>query len=116
MRGLARSPCLIVYGHDTLEDEALVRRTPVGGQVTDRFGKAVGQLASDKLEERLGGIHALEHVMSESAVDHTAVIGVLCSFVRARTMRERNAEGDTSPRTTIRNSPGSSCPLTSTPR
>lgn len=56
------------------------------GQVTERFGKAVTQLASDKLEERLGGIHALEHIMIESPADHTAVIGVLCAFVRTHTL------------------------------
>jgi hypothetical protein len=56
------------------------------GQVTDRFGKAITQLASDKLEERLGGIHALEHVMAESQADHAAVVGVLCAFVRTRTL------------------------------
>lgn len=56
------------------------------GQVTDRFNKAIGQLASDKLEERLGGIHALEHVMTESPADHMAVVGVLSAFVRAHTL------------------------------
>ncbi|NUP49159.1 MAG: pentapeptide repeat-containing protein [Catenulispora sp.] len=54
------------------------------GQVTDRFGKAVGYLASPALEERLGGIYALEHVMAESPRDHATVIEVLCAFVRAR--------------------------------
>ncbi|MET9342703.1 pentapeptide repeat-containing protein [Nonomuraea sp. NPDC003804] len=89
LAALGGASALIALGF-TVRTYYLSRR----GQVTDRFGKAVGQLASDKLEERLGGVHALEHVMSESAVDHTAVIGVLCSFVRARTMRERNAEGE----------------------
>jgi len=54
------------------------------GQVTDRFNKAIGQLASDKLEERLGGIFALEHIMAESPRDHVAVVGILCAFVRTR--------------------------------
>lgn len=56
------------------------------GQVTDRFNKAVSQLASDKLEERLGGIYALEHVMAESPADHTTVLAILCAFVRTRTL------------------------------
>src|SRR5215211_6735868 len=31
-----------------------------GAHLTDRYMKAITQLASDKLEERLGGIYALE--------------------------------------------------------
>src|SRR5271155_3394414 len=30
------------------------------GQVTDRYGKAIEQLGSDKLDVRIGGIYALE--------------------------------------------------------
>jgi hypothetical protein len=56
------------------------------GQVTDRFNKGVVQLASDKLEERLGGIYTLEQVMAESPADHAAVLGMLCAFVRTRTL------------------------------
>ncbi|TMR91563.1 pentapeptide repeat-containing protein [Nonomuraea basaltis] len=56
-------------------------------QVTDRFGRAVVQLASDRAEERLGGVYALEHVMAESARDHITVVNVLATFVRARTQR-----------------------------
>lgn len=52
------------------------------GQVTDRFSVAIGQLASDKLEERLGGVYGLEHVMAESPQDHATVLGVLSVFVR----------------------------------
>jgi hypothetical protein len=62
------------------------------GQVTDRFSTAIAQLASDKLEERLGGIHALEHVMAESPTDHIAVVGVLSAFIRSRTMLKKSTE------------------------
>lgn len=55
------------------------------GQETDRFSRAVTQLASERLEERLGGIHALEQVMRESPRDHEAVIAILCAFVRRKT-------------------------------
>ncbi len=89
LAALGGASALIALGF-TVRTYYLSRR----GQVTDRFGKAVGQLASEKLEERLGGVHALEHVMAESAVDHTAVIGVLCSFVRARTMRPKDEQGE----------------------
>jgi uncharacterized protein YjbI with pentapeptide repeats len=52
------------------------------GQVTDRYAKAIGMLASDKLDERIGGVYALEHVMIESERDHETVVQVLAAFVR----------------------------------
>lgn len=58
------------------------------GQVTGRFGLAIGQLASDKLEERLGAVYALEHVMVESAQEHATVVSVLSAFVRERARRD----------------------------
>ncbi|MEU5673744.1 pentapeptide repeat-containing protein [Micromonospora sp. NPDC047753] len=55
------------------------------GQFTGRYTTAIGQLASDKLTERLGGIYALEHLMVESDRDHNTVVEVLAAFVRERT-------------------------------
>ena len=52
------------------------------GQVTDRYAKAIAMLASDKLDERIGGIFALEHVMIESERDHDTIVQVLATFVR----------------------------------
>jgi hypothetical protein len=52
------------------------------GQVTDRYTKAVGQLASRRTDERIGGIYALERVMIDSPRDHYTVIEVLSAFVR----------------------------------
>ncbi|MDQ1644971.1 MAG: hypothetical protein QOJ50_1155, partial [Cryptosporangiaceae bacterium] len=54
------------------------------GQLTERYGRAISQLASDKLAERIGGVYALEHVLRESAVDHETVVDVLAAFVRER--------------------------------
>lgn len=54
------------------------------GQVTDRFNKAVTQLASDAMQERLGGVYSLEHIMRESERDHSTVIEILCAFTRER--------------------------------
>jgi len=54
------------------------------GQLTDRYGKAITQLGSDKLTERLGGVYALEHLMLESERDHETVIAVLAAFIRER--------------------------------
>jgi len=54
------------------------------GQFTDRYAKAIAQLASDKLTERLGGVYALEHLMRESPADHSTVVAVLAAFVREK--------------------------------
>jgi uncharacterized protein YjbI with pentapeptide repeats len=62
------------------------------GQVTDRYTKAIGLLASGKLDERIGGIYALEHIMLESERDHETVVQVLAAFVR-----EHAAIGTTRP-------------------
>jgi hypothetical protein len=52
------------------------------GQVTDRYAKAIGLLASEKIDERVGGVYSLEHVMLESERDHDTVVQVLAAFVR----------------------------------
>ena len=54
------------------------------GQVTDRYTKAITQLASDRESERIGGIYALERIMADSARDHPTVVEVLAAFVRQR--------------------------------
>jgi hypothetical protein len=43
-------------------------------RITESYSKAVSQLASDKLEERLGGIFTLERISKESADDYWAVM------------------------------------------
>ncbi|MDI6104846.1 pentapeptide repeat-containing protein [Actinoplanes sp. NEAU-A12] len=60
-------------------------------QFTDRYTKAIAQLASEKLTERLGGIYALEHLMAESERDHPTVVEVLAAFIREHT-RDMPAE------------------------
>jgi len=40
------------------------------GQVTDRFTTALERLGSSELYVRIGGVHALEHVMRDSADHH----------------------------------------------
>ncbi|MEE6260965.1 pentapeptide repeat-containing protein [Plantactinospora sonchi] len=67
------------------------------GQFTDRYTKAIAQLASDKLTERLGGIYALEHLMAESERDHETVVEVLAAFVREGTRDEAVSTGAIGP-------------------
>lgn len=52
------------------------------GQVTDRFTKALEQLGSSALYVRIGAIHALEHVMRDSARHQRDVVEVLVAFIR----------------------------------
>ncbi|MFI6387134.1 pentapeptide repeat-containing protein [Nonomuraea sp. NPDC050540] len=54
------------------------------GQITDRYTKAFEQLGSDKIEVRLGGIHALRFLSVDSPRDREIVIDVLSAFVRSR--------------------------------
>ncbi len=53
------------------------------GQLPDRYTKAVGQLGSDNLDVRIGGIYALQHIARDSPeIYHPMVIEVLATFVR----------------------------------
>jgi len=62
------------------------------GQVTGRFGTAVGQLASGKLEIRLGGVYALQRLMHDSPADESKIIQVLSAFAREKTASKRKLE------------------------
>jgi hypothetical protein len=67
-------------------------RTATQQVVTTAFHNAVSRLASDKTEERLGGIYILERVARDSLIDHWPVMETLTAFVRARaTWQERAA-------------------------
>jgi hypothetical protein len=57
------------------------------GQVTDRFTVALERLGSGELYVRIGGVHALEHVMHDFADHHDDVIEVLIEFIRDRAPR-----------------------------
>ena len=56
-------------------------------RITESFSKAAEQLASDKLEARLGGIYTLERISRESESDYWTVMETLTAFVRERTRR-----------------------------
>lgn len=71
------------------------------GQFTDRYTKAIGQLASEKLTERLGGIYALEHLMIESERDHKTVVEVLAAFVRENAEATSQYGGKPTPSTDV---------------
>ena len=52
------------------------------GQITDRYTKAVEQLASPAVDVRLGGIYALQRLAADSPRDRSTVRNVLAAFVR----------------------------------
>ncbi|MGY1495912.1 pentapeptide repeat-containing protein [Streptomyces sp. QTS52] len=52
------------------------------GQITDRYNDAVANLGSDTVDTRLGGIYALQRIMTDSARDQPTVIRVLSAFIR----------------------------------
>ncbi len=64
--------------------------------LTDRFAKAVEQLASDKLEVRLGAIYALERLARDSERDHATIMELLTAYVRERAPRQ-DGEGHAPP-------------------
>ena len=51
-------------------------------QITERFSKAIEQLASDKPEVILGGIYTLEQIARDSAPDQWTIMEILTAFVR----------------------------------
>ncbi|GAA14964.1 hypothetical protein GOALK_120_00210 [Gordonia alkanivorans NBRC 16433] len=54
------------------------------GQQSDRYTAAVGQLGSDTLETRLGGIYALEQLGTESTTYYLPAYEVIAAYVRSR--------------------------------
>jgi hypothetical protein len=53
-------------------------------RITESFSKAVEQLASEKIEMRLGGIYTLERICRESPNRYLPVMETLTAFVRER--------------------------------
>jgi uncharacterized protein YjbI with pentapeptide repeats len=62
-------------------------------QITERFTKAVEQLARQEIAIRLGGIYALERIAKNSEDDHWTIMEVLTAFVREnRPLKEEEQE------------------------
>jgi hypothetical protein len=73
---------------ETRESTAETLRLTEQGQITERFTSAIDQLGavnadgSKNLEERLGGIYALERIARVSEERHLPVIEVLTAYIR----------------------------------
>ncbi|MFJ3899816.1 pentapeptide repeat-containing protein [Streptomyces sp. NPDC090083] len=52
------------------------------GQITDRYNAAVSNLGSNAIDVRLGGIYALQRIMSDSPRDQPSIINLLSAYVR----------------------------------
>jgi len=50
------------------------------GQITDRYTKAVDQLASRSVDVRIGSIYAMERIAKNSAADRNAILFLLGAF------------------------------------
>ncbi|MFD8597514.1 pentapeptide repeat-containing protein [Kitasatospora sp. NPDC059646] len=61
------------------------------GQITDRFNAAITNLGSETMELRLGGIYALQRIMTDSGRDRQAVVEILGAYVRVHSPRPEKA-------------------------
>jgi uncharacterized protein YjbI with pentapeptide repeats len=52
------------------------------GQITERFTKAIEQLAGNTLDLKVGGIYALERIAHDSDLDRHAIREILAAYVR----------------------------------
>ncbi|MEU7752667.1 pentapeptide repeat-containing protein [Micromonospora sp. NPDC049101] len=65
------------------------QRLTAQGQITDRFTASIeqlGQPGADKVDVRLGAIHALRRIMRDSTADRPAVVEILSAFVRVHSV------------------------------
>lgn len=65
-------------------------------RLTESYSKAIEQLASDKMAERVGGIYTLEQISKESPSRYWTVMETLTAFVRERS-RQTEAERSSQP-------------------
>lgn len=72
----------LIFTFQGLQNSVREQTTAQQGQITDRYTKAVEQLASNKPEVRLGGVYALERVALDSPRDHQTIYNVLAAFIR----------------------------------
>jgi hypothetical protein len=55
-------------------------------RISENYSRAMGQLASEKMEERIAAIYTLERVARESPDDYWTIMAALVNFVRGRTL------------------------------
>jgi hypothetical protein len=85
--GQATAAATLIGACFLLSHNIAQRRADFRRRITESFGKAVSQLASDKIEERMGGIYSLEKIAQESPDDFAAVMETLAAFILVRAPR-----------------------------
>ena len=65
-----------------VSDETVQTAINQQGQVTDRFNAAIVNLGSTALDVRLGGIYALQRIMTDSPRDQPSIIEILSAYIR----------------------------------
>ena len=71
------------------------------GQITERYNAAITDLGSASTDTRVGCIYALQLIMQDSSRDQSAIIAVLCAYVR-----DHAPIGTTNPRSSPPSHPG----------
>ncbi|MCX4581010.1 pentapeptide repeat-containing protein [Streptomyces sp. NBC_01571] len=72
----------LIFTFSTVQQSGETLQIAEQGQITDRYNDAVTNLGSDTIDIRLGGIYALQRIMTDSARDQPAIIRILCAFAR----------------------------------
>lgn len=64
------------------------------GLATQQLNKAVEQLASEKIDVRLGGIYSLERLAGDSIRDRIAIITIISAYVREHALKSNTPDCD----------------------
>jgi hypothetical protein len=80
-------------------------------RITESFGKAIEQLASERLEARLGGVYTLERISHESKELYWPVMEILTAFVREHARWEEPDEATSAKLRSSYQHGGNSLPL-----
>jgi uncharacterized protein YjbI with pentapeptide repeats len=73
------------------------RRESWRGELTGRFAEAIRNLASDRLDQQLEAVYALEGMLRSSASDTRLIAELLTTYVRASAGPATQRDGDAAP-------------------
>ncbi|WP_329321649.1 pentapeptide repeat-containing protein [Streptomyces sp. NBC_01262] len=83
----------LIFTFTTVQQADDTLRVSEQGQITDRYNDAVTNLGSDTVDQRLGGIYALQRIMTDSTRDQPTVVRVLSAFVRVHASASDRTRG-----------------------
>ncbi|MEV4177197.1 pentapeptide repeat-containing protein [Nonomuraea sp. NPDC049709] len=73
---------LLLAAGSLVYTDARSMQTPLEGQSLDRYGQAVAQLASERIEVRLDAIDTLQRLAQDSPRDRVMTVDVMSAYVR----------------------------------